>query len=396
MSNDPNASNVTPITGHWQPGDPGPNGKTRADGMWPCQCFTCSACTNPSVLRADFVAAKWKSGAEKIMCVACSKDDAHQPQASRPTEKWIAPKTWSPEGVIDDEERAWQAARDRTATEETRRRLLADNIRYWDEGIGRRFQASQIDGFVDPGALGDINAFKTNVRSPNRARGINLVLLGPLGGGKTYLLHAITRDLVVDGTIAPQGIRFGTETQLLHPLTTGLPTERKARLDAMTDPKRVTMFVIDEVGRSNWVSEDDQRWAWDVIVDFAYQNDIPVLIATNLAPSKADQVRNAAQQHPRAGASSIRKAQAVDTTERVSPVARIAQPGGGGVAAATGLLLNEYLGDAAYDRLKHNTPRDVLTPVLADNRRLGVKEGDIPRYDQGIAESAAVGQLGPA
>ena len=368
----------------WTPGTPGPSGQTRRDGFWPCQCMTCSACTHPTILTAE--AAATDPSADKMLCTDCTRrgharrvwsDDATRP-------KWEPQQSYRVDEVGTPEDRAWEAERDRVAAEESARRKAEQDLEYWDSRSWARFAKSAIDAHSAEDALPDIAEFKTNVRT-HRKRGINLVLMGTLGGGKTYLMNSIARALVKDGVIAPQLIRFGTEAELLYPLVVGYPSDQKAYRDDFTDPARTQMIMIDEVGRGNFTREDDRFAAWDIVTGFAYNHDIPLIVTTNLlprlkgtasgdlgAPAVVDRAALARSTAPSIGREPVTQdvpEQSFDPAPAVPSVQKDEPP----------TRLEEYIGSAAYDRLINSTPREKATEVMAENRRGDVNRGTVAR-----------------
>lgn len=383
VADSPVEGGATTQAPQWTPGTPGPSGQTRRDGFWPCQCMTCSACTHPTILTAE--AAATDPSADKMLCTDCTRrgharrvwsDDAARP-------KWEPQQSYRVDEVGTPEDRAWEAERDRVAAEESARRKAEQDLEYWDSRSWARFAKSAIDAHTAEDALPDIAEFKTNVRT-HRKRGINLVLMGTLGGGKTYLMNSIARALVKDGVIAPQLIRFGTEAELLYPLVVGFPSDQKAYRDDFTDPSRTQMIMIDEVGRGNFTREDDRVAAWDIVTGFAYNHDIPLIVTTNLMPTP----KGALVDEPGTPAVADRAAKALASAPGLPapasdlPAAEFnpaATPASTASGETSPSLLSEYMGDAAYDRLINSTPREKTTYVVAENRRGDVNRGSVAR-----------------
>ncbi len=354
----------------WKAGDPGPSGFGKTDGSWPCQCHTCSACPEPTPFDAAAVRTTNRSVLEQVLCTEClRRAHARAPQKVTKWEPTVRVNTSTTRLNPDQEQRLEQIARDETA-----RMLTEVEAAYWRGRIPERFVNASLRDWDRPQGVdtNDVDTFISNV-GQRRSSGINLVLVGGLGVGKTWLLHAIANH-IVQRIMSPRLVRIGKEADILVPLMQGSGLERQRRVADLLNPVRTRALIVDEVGRASYYSDAEQRHAWDLLTDYAYARDVPLVIATNLAPRVAGHV-----------GTKLAAAPSDSRDWKTGPAAPAALSDDAGAPAqvpeAQGghLFLGEYLGDAAYDRILSNTPSGLLTPIVGQNRRALVRDGRLTR-----------------
>lgn len=139
----------------------------------------------------------------------------------------------------------------------------------WDARIPRRLRAARLDGVPSP-ARESIAQWLAD-GSPG-----SLVLLGPVGVGKTYAATAALRDAFEHGA----RVMFAPVAEALEALRPGGPTDAAQRL------RSAGLLLLDDLGvekPSEWTVE-----RLDSIVNRRWLDEKPTIVTTNVAPERLE------------------------------------------------------------------------------------------------------------
>lgn len=209
---------------------------------------------------------------------------------------------------------------DQRVTQETQKRRIAEALEDWKRIAGPRFAESTIE---NPRVHSLVMAKVDRIQNHGPLHRNSLVLSGKLGVGKTWTAYAYARELVSRGILLPSSLVHGTESSLLTPLAVA-GFERPAKVFKFLNSNN-KFYIIDEVGRSN-IRPEIRHEIWYEIVNHAYENHVPLVITTNKSTASYK----------------------VMGSDRVTNE------------------LEEWIGEAAYDRLKHIA--DVVIPSEENKR----------------------------
>lgn len=144
-------------------------------------------------------------------------------------------------------------------------------------GLGKRFQGKTFDNFQvnDKNRAAFISAREFCVNFPNNRRG--LLIIGPVGTGKTHLASAITNELI--GKLYTVMCRNITDIISMIKSTYGQKSdlEEQEIVDILT--KEVDLLVIDDLGKEN-ASENTRKLLYQII-NRLYDDDRPIVVTTN-------------------------------------------------------------------------------------------------------------------
>lgn len=200
-------------------------------------------------------------------------------------------------------------------------------LKEWDNIVGPRFANARIE---DAGIFQRVNSRVERIVAGGPLHKNSMVLTGHLGVGKTWTGYAYARRLLEEGVLQPNEILHGTEIGLLTSLS--LATfDRADKIQEFLKPQH-KFYFIDEVGRATFKTSELRHEIWYAIINHAYENHIPVVLTTNKSTSATGVV----------DAKSNRRY----TTE-----------------------MEQWIGEAAYDRLKYMTGEDgVIVPGDVNKR----------------------------
>jgi DNA replication protein DnaC len=302
------------------------------------------------------------SKASCVLCIDCLRA-RHPVNAPERNEPWQWPTSFA-QVSTSEQEALIQRDFDRIAARETESRFFEAACARLEEGLPQRWKDAVLDEHFDIGGTGaarDIERYLDALADPTSNR-INLLLTGPPGAGKTYAMHAVAIAAVNRRAVRPYGILRGTEAEIVRPLGTGLPSEQVAAANALL-PGKVAMIMVDDVGKGFIPTEIDRaNYAWDILVNFAYENDVPIILTTNLPPPAPTNMPVLA------GAADRR---AFEEPRQRNP-ARLDGPWGS-------TRVDEYFTTTAWDRLIKHTVSDGVTLLVDQNKRSAVRDGEIPR-----------------
>lgn len=149
----------------------------------------------------------------------------------------------------------------------------------------------------------------------------------------TWLAYAYLNNLVKEGIMSPANFVASTETAVLGRIAAG-GFKRSEMYEDLRNPLKKVYF-IDDVGQAFFSSDTGRREVWYELIDHIYSNDLTLILTTN-------KVLGSHSSGPR------------HTT------------------------LVDWMGDAAYDRLKHIMgPEGLITPSGANKRPAIYRERDV-------------------
>lgn len=249
--------------------------------------------------------------------------------------------------TVDEYKRRLDAENKRTAAmvkDQTVKRVN-HSLERWQEIVGPRFFGAGID-INEPKIMERIANFKKNTGQYNSS----VVLTGGLGVGKTWRAYGYAEKLIRENVLQQANIVAGTEISILGSIASS--GFRKAdKMAELMDPKH-KFFLIDEVGRTRFPNIEAQHEIWYELINYIYMNNLTLVISTNKSTQEhkkkihVDQptFKSVAEQNAwRANHS--QEENHIVTTE-----------------------LEEWIGKAAYDRLKHIVGDGVIIPK-GPNRR---------------------------
>lgn len=140
----------------------------------------------------------------------------------------------------------------------------------WHSVIPRRFHDADLTGF-------DPEVYDALVAWARRPAGRNLVLIGPVGTGKTHAAVAACRVAHWSGL----GVRFLPVVELLDLLRPGGPE------NALYDLADVDRLILDDVG-----SERPTEWTAErlyALLNRRWLEVAPTIVTTNLAPADLEE-----------------------------------------------------------------------------------------------------------
>jgi DNA replication protein DnaC len=200
---------------------------------------------------------------------------------------------------------------------------ISHGLQEWKKKVGPRFGEATTD---NPRILDRVQ----RLASGNGAHKTSLVLSGTLGVGKTYSAYAFINLAIASGAVTPGQIVADTETAILGKISSS-GFKRSELLEELFNP-RYKIYFIDDVGQGYFSNEQSRREVWYELMDHVYTHDLTLIITTN------------------------KPFQMVDGRISGSP------------------QLEQWVGGAAYDRLKHIVGVDGLIVPGNVNKRPGVFE----------------------
>lgn len=198
------------------------------------------------------------------------------------------------------------------------------NVSLWNRKVGERFRDATT-------TVPDVLERVERLRRGNTHK-TSFALFGNLGVGKTWLAYAYLNTLVKEGIMTPANIVASTETSTLGRIATG-GFERSNMFKELKNPVH-KIFFIDDVGQAHFTREESRHEVWYELIDHVYSNDLTLILTTN----------------------------------------KTFQNASGGLNNSS---LQRWLGDAAYDRMKHIMgPTGLIIPGDKNHRPQVYKERD--------------------
>jgi DNA replication protein DnaC len=235
---------------------------------------------------------------EPKICEFCQKEMRYLP-LHHPIDKyriahWMSPGICGCAGSLEEELRieAEKAEQKRIEAEKELNRKIKDAI--GKSGIPPRYQRCTFDNYKitesNKQAYDVCVKYLESTRA-NCQEGKGLILLGPVGTGKTFLASAIGMGIIRElGWVA-----FGTTIDLLSSIKATYEDDKgDSEQQVIRRLNRVDFLIIDDFGKEKvkpWVEQTIYQ-----IINYRYQHLKPVIITTNAKSMK--EIRNA---YPNAG-----------------------------------------------------------------------------------------------
>lgn len=204
-------------------------------------------------------------------------------------------------------------------------------LKEWKKRIGPRFAEATT---VNPVITDRVK----RVESGQGLHKTSIVLSGDLGIGKTYTAYAFINMLIAAGAVTPGQVIADTETAILGKISSS-GFKRVELIEELLNP-RYKIYYIDDVGQGYFSNEQARKEVWYELIDHVYSHDLTLIMTTNKA------------------------FQNVQGKIVGSPA------------------LEQWIGGAAYDRLKHLVGQDGLIVPGNVNRRPGVFETREEKYNK--------------
>ena len=263
-------------------------------------------------------------------------------KASRPVQKKVR-KDYS----VEEYKKRMDAENRRTAEmvkDQTAKRVN-HSLERWKEIVGPRFFGAGID-INEPKIMERIANFKKGTGRYNSS----VVLTGGLGVGKTWRAYGYAEKLIRENILQQANIVAGTEISVLGSIASS--GFRKAdKMAELMDPKH-KLFLIDEVGRTRFPNMEAQHEIWYELINYIYMNDLTLVISTNKS-TKEHKKQIYVEQPTFKSVAERNKWNAEHSPEENFLMTT---------------ELEEWIGKAAYDRLKHIVGDGIIIPD-GPNRR---------------------------
>lgn len=216
----------------------------------------------------------------------------------------------------------------------------------WEEIVGPRFFGAGLE-VNEPKIQRRIKEFTEGGSRFNSS----IVLSGDLGVGKTWRAYGYAERLIRENVLQQANIIEGTEISVLGSIATS-GFRKSDKMNELLDPRH-KFFLIDEVGRTNFPNISAQHEVWYELVNHIYMNDLTLVISTNLSTN----VVKKDKPNPLVAFRSIsQRRDFLEEEERLEKNPELTT------------ALEEHMGKAAYDRLKHIVGDGMITPE-GGNRR---------------------------
>lgn len=267
--------------------------------------------------------------------------------------------------------------------EEYQRRLIAENKRTqemvkatttqrvqasldrWQEIVGPRFFGAGI--IIEEEKIAErVRLFQSGESHFNSS----VVLSGDLGVGKTWRAYGYAEKLIRENILQQPNIVVGTEISILGSIASSGFRKPDKMAELMDD--RHKFFLIDEVGRTKFPNVEARHEIWYELINYIYMNDLTLVISTNMSTTPFTKPIHQGEQEgfatPR-GFKSLAEA-------KEKKLARL--------ESSNEILTNEieeWLGKAAYDRLKHIVGDGMIIPS-GPNRRPTLTRSEDPKKNR--------------
>lgn len=156
--------------------------------------------------------------------------------------------------------------------------LITSNMR--DSGIPKRFATKTFETYqvTDDNKLAYLSAreYVENFEGIRDDEKNGLILLGPMGVGKTHLSSAIANELIVRGV----KVMFLSAVEMLRKIKDTYHSTREAsEWDIISEYSEVDLLIIDDLGKEN-----PTEWTVSLIysiVNERYENMLPLVMTLN-------------------------------------------------------------------------------------------------------------------
>lgn len=207
---------------------------------------------------------------------------------------------------------------------------IASAVKAWKTKVGPRFAEATTDNPII------VDRVK-RLTSGDGMHKTSLVMSGELGVGKTWLSYAFLNLAIEAGAVTAGQVIADTETAILGKISSS-GFKRAELLEELFNP-RYKIYFIDDVGQGYFSNEQGRREVWYELIDHVYTHDLTLIITTN------------------------KEFKIVGGKVTGSPA------------------LEQWIGGAAYDRLKHIVGSDGLIIPGNVNKRPSVYETRETKYN---------------
>jgi DNA replication protein DnaC len=264
--------------------------------------------------------------------------------------------------------------------EEYQRRLIAENKRTqemvkatttqrvqasldrWQEIVGPRFFGAGI--IIEEEKIAErVRLFQSGESHFNSS----CVLSGDLGVGKTWRAYGYAEKLIRENILQQPNIVVGTEISILGSIASSGFRKPDKMAELMDD--RHKFFLIDEVGRTKFPNVESRHEIWYELINYIYMNDLTLVISTNMSATPFEKPIHQGEQD---GFSTPRGFQSLAAAKE-KKMARLESSN-----AIVTNEIEEWIGKAAYDRLKHIVGDGMIIPT-GPNRRPGLTRAEDPK-----------------
>lgn len=153
-----------------------------------------------------------------------------------------------------------------------------------ESNLGRRFQERTFETFDASGFPAEYRAARQYAETFEDNDGKGIMFIGSVGTGKTHLAAAITNHIITEFSIP---VRFITAIELF-----ALLRDFEQNAGAIYGFKNVPLLVLDDLGKEKIT--DWNREKLFEIINYRYENYLPVVITTNGAPGELERTMGAA------------------------------------------------------------------------------------------------------
>lgn len=275
--------------------------------------------------------------------------------------------------------------------EEYQRRLIAENKRTqemvkatttqrvqasldrWQEIVGPRFFGAGI--MIEEEKIAErVRLFQSGASHFNSS----VVLSGDLGVGKTWRAYGYAEKLIRENVLQQPNIVVGTEISILGSIASSGYRKPDKMAELMDD--RHKFFLIDEVGRTKFPNVESRHEIWYELINYIYMNDLTLVISTNMSAVPFEKPIHQGEQ------------EGFSTPRGFKTLAGAKEKKLAHLESSNAIVTNEieeWIGKAAYDRLKHIVGDGMIIPT-GPNRRPGLTRTEDPKKS-----SSANGQNSP-
>lgn len=264
--------------------------------------------------------------------------------------------------------------------EEYQRRLIAENKRTqqmvkatttqrvqasldrWQEIVGPRFFGAGI--MIEEDRIAErVRLFQSGASHFNSS----VVLSGDLGVGKTWRAYGYAEKLIRENVLQQPNIVVGTEISILGSIASSGFRKPDKMAELMDD--RHKFFLIDEVGRTKFPNVESRHEIWYELINYIYMNDLTLVISTNMSAVPFEKPIHQGEQ------------EGFSTPRGFKTLAEAKEKKLARLESSNAIVTNEieeWIGKAAYDRLKHIVGDGMIIPT-GPNRRPGLTRAEDPK-----------------
>jgi DNA replication protein DnaC len=174
---------------------------------------------------------------------------------------------------------------DRMAAREAHAMRRAEAKARWDASLPEKFRRPLDD--VQERAVQDR---LERLRTGRGSHQTSLLTYGPYGSGKTWVGYSYARLAVEKNLLWPSEIVHGTEAEIMEPLAFASRWEMADRLKKFLNP-RMKMLMIDDVGNmGRWPDVDTRHATYASVINWMWENNRALILTTNQRPGEGGEL----------------------------------------------------------------------------------------------------------